>query len=97
VVGATGDDPDRDPVRRVGAGKGVDDVELLCVEVRDDLLSQPFEALLREGLVDQIRSSEPGSRTTNLSLGERPVKRPVSTTSGPPSASLPSPRRSACV
>ena len=39
-----------------------------------------------------MRSSEPGSRTTNLSFGERPVKRPVSTTSGPPSASRPSPR-----
>ena len=38
-------------------------------------------------LPQAIRSSEPGSRTTKRSLGDRPVCRPVSTTSGPPSAS----------
>ena len=45
----------------------------------------------------QIRSSEPASRTTNLSFGERPVCLPVSTARGPPSAILPSPRSSAAL
>src|SRR5439155_9851655 len=44
----------------------------------------------------QIRSSEPGSRTMNLSCGERPVCLPVSTTIAPPSPSRASPRAIAC-
>ncbi len=44
----------------------------------------------------QMRSSLWGSRTTNLSFGDRPVWTPVDTTSGPPSASVPSPAASAC-
>ena len=100
VVRAAGDDPDGDPVRGVGAREGVDDVQLAAVEVRDDLVPQRLETVLGQWLVHgphQMRSPEPGSRTTNLSFGERPVNRPVSTTSGPPSASFPSPRPSACV
>ena len=50
--GAAGDDAHGDPVRRVGAGEGVDDVEVLRVEVRDDLLAQPLEVLLGDRLVD---------------------------------------------
>ena len=44
----------------------------------------------------QMRSSEPGSFTVNLSLGERPVLGAVFTSSGPPSEMTPSPRRRAC-
>ena len=39
----------------------------------------------------QTRSSLPGSRTTNLSFGARPVWAPVETTMAPPRASSPSP------
>jgi hypothetical protein len=43
----------------------------------------------------QMPASTEGSRTTNLSLGERPVCWPVSTSSVPPRPISPSPRRTA--
>ena len=53
VVRVRGDDAHADPVRRVGAGEGVDDVERVGrAEVRGDLLAQAVEVLLRERLVD---------------------------------------------
>jgi hypothetical protein len=39
-------------VRRVGAGERVDDVDVLVLEVRGDLLAQALEVLLRDRLVD---------------------------------------------
>jgi hypothetical protein len=52
VVGAVGDDADGDPVRGVGAGERVDDVDVLLVEVGDDLLAETVELLLGQRLVD---------------------------------------------
>ena len=87
-----------EPMSGIGACERIDDVDVLVVEEGDDLRAQPLEAVLLDRLVDRSppsRSSEPGSLTTNLSSGERPVCSPVSTTSGPPSASYASPRSSA--
>jgi hypothetical protein len=44
----------------------------------------------------QMWSATSGSRTTNLSPGERPVWGAVTATKAPPSASIPSRRRRAC-
>ena len=52
VVGVVRDDADGDPLLRVGAGERVDDVEVAVAEVRDDLLAQPLEVLLRDLRVD---------------------------------------------
>ena len=92
VVRVIRDDADGDAMLGVGARERVDDVEVAAAEVRDDLLAQPVEVLLGDLGVDVAPpdpSSEPASRTTNLSFGERPVCLPVSTTSGPPSAITP--------
>ena len=100
VPRALGDDPHGDAVRRVGAREGVDHVDVVLAEGLGDLVAEPLERLLGDSAFvspHQIRSSDPGSRTMYLSFGERPVCTPVSTTSGPPSASDPSPRASACV
>ena len=51
VVGPAGDDAHGDPVGGIGPGEGVDDVELLPVEVGDDLLAQALEVLLGQRLV----------------------------------------------
>ena len=90
------------PVRRVGARPGIDDVERVgLAELRGDLLAQPVEVLLATaaGSPRPTRSGprSDGSRTRNLSFGERPGEPPGVDASGPPSASRPSPRRSACV
>ena len=50
--GMVRDDADGDPLLRVGAGEGVDDVEVAVADVRDDLLAQPLEMLLRDLRVD---------------------------------------------
>ena len=101
VVRARGDDADPDAVIGVRAREVVDHVEsLLRSEVVGDLRPKPSNRSSASGRLTsphQIRSREPGSSTMNLSSGERPVKRPVSTTSAPPCASRPSPRASACV
>ena len=48
VVRAGGDHAHADPVGRVGAGEGVDDVErILRVEMRDDLRAEAVEPVLR--------------------------------------------------
>ena len=77
VPGAARDHAQRHAVRGVGAGEGVDDVELARLEVGAHSLAQPRRSCSSvERLVDvphQTRSSVLGSRTTNLSLGERPV------------------------
>src|SRR5439155_21008701 len=53
VVRVRGDDPDGDPVRRVGACERVDDVEgVPGLDVARDLVAQPLELLLRDRLVD---------------------------------------------
>ena len=101
VVRARGDDSDADAVVRVGAGKVVDDVQdILIGEVSDDLRPQAVEMRLAEGVVD-LAPPDPvpgsGSSTTNLSCGDLPVKRPVSTTRAPPCASRPAPLASAWV
>jgi len=46
------DDADGDPLLRVGAGEGVDDVEAAVADVRHDLLAQSFEVLLRDLRID---------------------------------------------
>ena len=46
-------------------------------------------------LPQSMSSSDAGSRTTNLSFGERPVCGAVTATNGPMSANSPSPRRAA--
>ena len=59
-------------MRRICAGEGVDDVEVLAVEVRDDLLAQALEVLLGDLLVDarptRCGSSDPGSSHDELVL-----------------------------
>src|SRR5580765_7416274 len=52
VPRAVGDYTEREPVRRVRARKGVDDVEILVLEERGDLGAQPFEAFLVDRPVD---------------------------------------------
>jgi hypothetical protein len=52
VVRAVRDHADADPVRGVGAGEGVDDVEVTPVEMSDDLRAQPVEIVLLDRLVD---------------------------------------------
>ena len=53
VVRAAGDHAHADPVVRVGAGEGIDDVErILRVEVLDDLRAQAVEPLLGQRVVD---------------------------------------------
>ena len=48
-----GDDADSDPVRGVGPGKGVHDVErLLILEVGDHLLAEAFERFLLDRLIE---------------------------------------------
>ena len=86
VVGARRHDPHRDPVRRVGAGEGIDDVEVALAEVS----RQPSRAGARScsgssgwlTLPHQIRSSDARLADDELVFGERPVCLPVSTTSG---------------
>ena len=77
----------------IGAGPRIDHVQRLgLAELLGDLVAQAGEVLRRQPAFTsphQIRFSDPGSRTTNLSFGERPVCTPVSTTSGPPSANTP--------
>ena len=52
VVGVRGDDPNADPVRGIGSGVGVRDVDrLLLLEVGDHLLAEPFERLLVDRLI----------------------------------------------
>ena len=51
VVRMVRDHPDRDPMRRIGAGERVDDVDHRLLEVRHELLAQPVEALLGNGLL----------------------------------------------
>jgi hypothetical protein len=51
VVRAVGDDANTDPVRRVGARKRVDDVEVAAREVGRHLLAEPVEVVFREGVV----------------------------------------------
>ncbi len=86
---------------RIGAGEGVDDVEgILRLEILDAFARRPSNLSSGSGWLmspHQIRLSEPGSTTTYLSFGERPVNLPVSTTSGPPWASAPAPLLSAAV
>ena len=49
VVRRVGDDAHADPVRRIGAGERVDDVEnRTLLEIGDDLVAQPVELLLGE-------------------------------------------------
>ena len=43
---------DRDAVRGIGAGEGVDDVDVALAQARGDLLAQPLEALLGDLGVD---------------------------------------------
>ena len=52
VVRMVRDDADGDPLLRVCAGEGVDDVEVAVADVRHDLLAQSFEMLLRDLRVD---------------------------------------------
>ena len=53
VIRACGDDADADPMRRVGAGECVDDVEaLLPGEVVDDLAAERLEVVLLDRAVD---------------------------------------------
>ena len=66
----------RDPVLRIGAGEGVDDVDVpppRCAVTLSRSRSKRSSASGWLTSPHQIRSSEPGSRTTNLSFGERPV------------------------
>jgi hypothetical protein len=48
-------------VGRIGAGEGIDDVEVLVFEMRDDLRTQPIEVVLLERLVD-LAPPDPGLR-----------------------------------
>jgi hypothetical protein len=48
VVGVVGDDPHVDAVLRIGAGEGVDDVEVAVGEVGRDLGAKAVEAILLE-------------------------------------------------
>ena len=52
VVGVVRDDADGDPLLRVGAGERIDDVDVAVADVRDDLLAQTLEVLLRDLRVD---------------------------------------------
>ena len=52
VPGARGDDADAQPVRGIGAGERVDDVEVALLEVGDDLVPQPVEVGFGQRLVD---------------------------------------------
>ena len=63
----------------------------------EQTVAKPIEDVLRgiDNIDEIISRSVDGSRTTNLSLGERPVCWPVRHTSGPSEASTPSCRRSA--
>ena len=101
VPGVLGDDADRQAVLRVGADE----------EVLDEQSSLPCSGRpacagagasncfgierLVDGAPPDVVARLDGSRTMNLSLGERPVNSPVSTDSGPWRASWPSPRLSA--
>src|SRR5207237_2747595 len=49
---AVGDDADAEAVGRVGACEGVDDVEVVVLEVGDELVAQATELRLLERLVD---------------------------------------------
>ena len=97
VVRVRGHDPHPEPMLRIGARPGIDHVQRLrLAQLVGDLApaarrSAPPTARAFTS-PHQIRFSDPGSRTTNLSFGDRPVCTPVSTASGPPSASRPSPR-----
>src|SRR5512133_2994257 len=52
MPGAVGDHAEREAVGRVGAREGVDDVQILPLEVRDHLRAEAFELLGLEILVD---------------------------------------------
>ena len=76
VVRVARDDADGDPVRRVGARERVDDVERRwpprCAATFSRSPSKCSSEISALTSPHQIRSSEPGSRTMNLSFGERP-------------------------
>ena len=76
MVGVVGDDPDRDPVLRVGARKGVDDVEVGAADVRDHLLAQALEPVLRDLRVD-VAPPDPVGRA-RLAHDELVLGRPTS-------------------
>ncbi len=61
VVRVVSDDPDGDPVRRVRAREGVDDVDVVLLEVGDDLLPEAFEVLLGDRVVD-VPPPDPAGR-----------------------------------
>ncbi len=70
VVGVIRDDADGDAVLRVGAGEGVEDIEIpVAAEVRCDLFTQPLEMLLRDLGVD-VAPPDPvlGARLANDEL-----------------------------
>ena len=99
VVRVVGDDAHGDPMRRVGAGEGIDDVEGQAADVRDDLLAQPLEVLLGDLRVD-VAPPDPLAEAVladdELVLGRTAgVLARSPTASGPPSVITPSPRRSA--
>ena len=83
--------PDRHLVLRVGAAPGVEDEQVLVLEVGHHVLVQGVELRLVDRLVHRRPSARasrsPAPCTTNLSFGERPVCCPVRATSGPSAAS----------
>ena len=94
-----GDDADRQAVRRVGAGVAVLDVELAVRRAiprdRGAARRTAPASIGRFTLPQAMCASLDGSRTRNLSFGERPVWWPVRQTSGPSAAIAPSSRRTA--
>ena len=48
VPGAVGDHAQRQPVLGIGAGERVHDVDVVCLQMRDDLLAKAVELLLFE-------------------------------------------------
>ena len=53
VPGAVSDQPNAEPVCRIGAGERVDDVEVLMLEKRGDLVAEPIELHFLQLLVDR--------------------------------------------
>ena len=81
VPGELGDDADVQPVGGVGAGVEVLHEELAAADVGAHVGEQPAKCSGAIGALfsHQTCGSTEGSRTTNLSLGLRPVWRPVET------------------
>ena len=87
VPGLLGDDADRQPVARVGAGVAVLHEELAALDVVEQPLVQRVEVPRLDRPVD-LAPPDACPRSTarwtmNLSFGERPVCCPVRQTSGP--------------